>query len=150
MTTETTPSNTPDDDRTFSDFLEFLSHLDEQTLVRLLIDPAEPLRGQDSIEAGVQDIHAIDTDGNELSEDELSDGEKVATRYVFSADEMFEGDLPDNYTCETVLYRFSVPDSNTLNKTDIEIEKNYTPYQADDGWQAAGYLVGGGVMIYYH
>lgn len=144
-----TSTATTDNDRTFDQFLDFLSHLDEQTLVRLIVDPDEPLRGQDSYEASVQSIHPIDEDGDRLDTDD-PDEDKVATRYVFSSQQLFEGDLPDNYIEETIEYRFTVPDTNTLNKTDIELEKNLNTDDWDTrSWNPAGYLIGGGVLMYF-
>lgn len=147
MSSTTSPTETPD--RTFDEFLKFLSHLDEQTLVRLVIDPDEPLRGTESHEASVYDIHPVDEDGNELPDDH-DDEAKAGTRYVFSSDQLFEGDLPDNYERETVHYRFTVPDTNELSKTNIELEANYNTGQWEDpAWHDAGYLIKAGVLVYY-
>lgn len=148
MTTEST-STTPDNDRTFDRLLEFLSHLDGHTLVRLLVDPDEPLRGQDSYEASVRDIHAVDEDGNEL-DDAADDADVAGTQYVFKSDQLFEGGLPDNYTEETIHYRFTIPNTDTINKSNIELEANYNTGDWDEPeWEDAGYLVGGGVMVYF-
>lgn len=151
MTTETT-STTSDDQRTFNQLLEFINHLHEDhVLVRLLIDPDEPFRGQDSHEASVRDIHAIDEDGNKL-DDDTDETDVAGTRYVFKSDQLFEGDFPDNYTEETIHYRFTIPNTDTISKSNIEIEANYNTSEWNEDepdWQDAGYLVGGGVMVYF-
>lgn len=145
----TSPDTDTESDRTFDQFLEFLNHLDNQTLVRLVVDPDEPLRGQDSHEASVFDIHPIDSDGEKLPDD-ADEEQHAATRYTFKADHLSETGISDNYERETVHYRFTVPTGPELSKTNIELEANYNPgIWEETTWQDAGYLIGGGVMVYY-
>lgn len=114
---------------TYEAAIDFCEAVEEDDSVRILVDPATPMRGTDSHDGVVSDIKE----------------ENGVTRIRVNARKWYASDFPDSYESKHMAYRFSIPSDERATSSPIRVYANDLE-QLTTNWEEVGYLVGAGIL----
>lgn len=120
-----------DEPHPFPDAREWLSRLDTNQTVRLVVDPDELLMGINSYEGSLSEVEQTEE----------------GTRYTVRGYDTFDSaSISADSVEKEVAYRFWIEDSEREVLDQIRVERRIGGEWEARPWEQIGYLVGGGVM----